>query len=110
MRSHRITVRLTDDEYEQLHKKASDSNMNQSRFVVNAIMNKQIIMIDGLKEYRRELRKIGNNLNQLTTLCHMGKIKCLNLDAAQKALTENWKSVRLLQKGLREDGMKSGGD
>jgi hypothetical protein len=36
-------------------------------------------VIDGLDEVVRQQKAIGRNLNQLTTLCNMGKVSVINL-------------------------------
>ncbi|MCH5298753.1 MAG: plasmid mobilization relaxosome protein MobC [Ruminococcus sp.] len=48
--------------------------MNFTEFVTNSALNKKIIKIDGLPDVLKEIKAIGRNLNQLTTLCNMGKI------------------------------------
>ncbi|MCH5297906.1 MAG: plasmid mobilization relaxosome protein MobC [Ruminococcus sp.] len=53
--------------------------MNFTEFVTCSSLNKKIIKIDGLTEVLKEIKAIGRNLNQLTTLCNMGKIVCPDL-------------------------------
>lgn len=50
-----------------------------SAFILTAVFDKQIIIVDGLEKSIAELKAIGRNLNQITTLCNMGKIECLEL-------------------------------
>ena len=53
--------------------------MNFTEFVTNSALNRKIIKIDGLTDLLKEIKAIGRNLNQLTTLCNMGKIVSLDL-------------------------------
>lgn len=53
--------------------------MSFTEFVTRAALNKQITIVDGLPEILKEVKAIGRNLNQLTTLCNMGKIICPEL-------------------------------
>lgn len=53
--------------------------MNFTEFVTRSALNKQITVVDGLPEILKEVKAIGRNLNQLTTLCNMGKIICPEL-------------------------------
>ena len=53
--------------------------MNFTEFVTNSALNKKIIKIDGLSDVLNEIKAIGRNLNQLTTLCNMGKVICPDL-------------------------------
>ena len=48
-------------------------------FILSAALDKPIIIVDGLEKSLAELKAIGRNLNQLTTLCNMGKIQALEL-------------------------------
>lgn len=53
--------------------------MNFTEFVTRSALNKQITVVDGLPEILKEVKAIGRNLNQLTTLCNMSKIICPEL-------------------------------
>ena len=52
--------------------------------------------IDGLDDATRELAKIGNNLNQLTRLCHQGVITCLDLSEIREQVKHIWQLLNLL--------------
>ncbi len=43
-------------------------------------LGQQIVRVDGLDEVLHELKAQGRNLNQLTTLVNMGKLKVLRGD------------------------------
>lgn len=53
--------------------------MNFTLFVTAASLGKRIAVIVGLDEVLKAQKAIGRNLNQLTTLCNMGKIFASNL-------------------------------
>lgn len=53
--------------------------MNFTEFITRSALNKKITVVDGLPEILKEVKAIGRNLNQLTTLCNMGKIICPEL-------------------------------
>ena len=50
-------------------------------YVTKCSLGKQIFVINGLDEVIRQQKAIGRNLNQLTTLCNMGKVNCVNLQS-----------------------------
>ena len=50
-----------------------------SAFILSMALGKEIIIVEGLENSLAELKAIGRNLNQLTTLCNMGKIQALEL-------------------------------
>ena len=74
-----IAMRFRESEYAATKKKAEKANMNFTEFVTAAAMNKPIVVINGLEDVLKEQKAIGRNLNQLTTLCNMGKIVCPDL-------------------------------
>ena len=57
--------------------------------------------MDGLTETAKEIKAIGRNLNQLTTLCNIGKIYCPDLIEMKK---EYAKSVLALEEVARRCG------
>ena len=59
-------------------------------------MNKEIIVIDGLEEIIKQLRKIGNNINQLTKLCNQGRLTNINLEDVKKEMKSIWQLLNLL--------------
>ena len=74
-----IAMRFRESDYAAIKKKAEKVNMNFTEFVTTAAMNKPITVINGLSDVLKEQKSIGRNINQLTTLCNMGKIVCPDL-------------------------------
>ena len=58
-------------------KKAVSPSMRA--FILDMWMNGKIIVNSDLRELNQELRYQGNNLNQLTKLCHQGRISAVDL-------------------------------
>lgn len=73
-------MRFRESDYAAIKKKAEKVNMNFTEFVTAAALNKPITVINGLDNILKEQKAIGRNLNQLTTLCNMGKIVCPDLN------------------------------
>lgn len=67
-------MRFRENDYMAIKRKAEKANMNFTEFVTAAAMNKPVTVINGLSDVLKEQKAIGRNLNQLTTLCNMGKI------------------------------------
>ena len=74
-----VALRFRENEYNRIKSKADKANMNFTEFVTRSALNKKITVVDGLPEILKEVKAIGRNLNQLTTLCNMGKIICPEL-------------------------------
>ncbi len=56
-------------------------------------------MVEGLDEVIRQQKALGRNLNQLTTLCNMGKVRFSNLDKLTDEYVEINKTLsKLLQR------------
>lgn len=69
-----ITFRVSQHEKERIAAKAKSVRFTTSDFCRHAALGKEVVHIEGLNECNYELNKIGNNLNQLTVLCHQRRI------------------------------------
>lgn len=83
-----IAMRFRESDYTAIKKKAEKVNMNFTEFVTAAAMNKSITVINGLSDVLKEQKAIGRNINQLTTLCNMGKIVCPDLQELKQQYAE----------------------
>ena len=79
MKDRKMSIRISDEDLQTLHHKAEEAKLTLTEYVTQCALGKQIIVIDGLDELIRQQKAIGRNLNQLTTLCNMGKINCVDL-------------------------------
>lgn len=73
-RNSSITFRVSEHEKERIAAKALTARFTTSDFCRCAALGKEIVHIEGLNQCNYELNKIGNNLNQLTVLCHQRRI------------------------------------
>ena len=79
-----IGFKVSEYENELIRRKAEKTKTNISSYVRSASMNKEIVVIDGLREMIQELNAIGNNLNQTTVLLRMGNIKNPNFEVIKE--------------------------
>ena len=79
MKNKKLSIRISDADWQQIHDKAEQANMTLTEYVTACCLGKQIVVIDGLDEVIRQQKAIGRNLNQLTTLANMGKVKAVYL-------------------------------
>ena len=89
------------EDREAIKELAKQSGMSMSNYVTDCCLGKQIIIIDELKEVLRELKGIGNNLNQLVMLVHMGKVKVVALEDVRQLLTDILIAVRQIAERKR---------
>ena len=66
------TFRASEKERQALKALAKKAHMSKSDFIRHAIFNKEIVVIDGLRDLTRELKAIGNNLNQIARAANAG--------------------------------------
>ena len=71
--------RLSESDYLRIHIRAEKAKLSMSAFILSTALGKEIIIVEGFEKSLAELKAIGRNLNQLTTLCNMGKIQALEL-------------------------------
>lgn len=97
-RNLQTNIRMTENEMERIKKKAKSANMTFSNYVITSALNNEIIVIDGIKGFTHQLSKIGTNLNQLTMLCHQGKINCADITTVNKLLNDLWEYLVAIRK------------
>jgi hypothetical protein len=79
MKDKKLSIRISEEDLRTLHHKADKAKLSITDYVTKACLGKQIFVINGLDEVIRQQKAIGRNLNQLTTLCNMGKVNSVNL-------------------------------
>ena len=82
---------LTQEELEGLKTRISNTNLNQSTYIRKSILDKNITVIPGIRDFTIEIKRIGNNLNQITRLANEGSIKILGNDLSD--IKEDLKKV-----------------
>lgn len=88
-----ITIRVTEKEKEKLIKKSINAELSLSEYLIEQGLDKDIIRIEGLDEFITELRRIGNNINQLTHLANSGAIYTVDLSNIKIELGKIWKAI-----------------
>ena len=91
-----FNFRVNEKEYNKIKSKIEKSELNTSEYLLKTAMDKDIIVIDGLEEIIMQLRKIGNNINQLTKLCNQGRLTNINLEDVKKEMKSIWQLLNLL--------------
>ena len=73
-----ISTRVTPEQREIIEEKAYSSYRTPSMYLRDCALDKKIVVVKGVDEVANELRKIGNNLNQLTRAVNAGY--CYQID------------------------------
>lgn len=79
MKDRKMSIRISDANLQQIHDRASHAGMTLTEYVTACCLGKRIVVVEGLEEVIRQQKGIGRNLNQLTTLANMGKIRTVSL-------------------------------
>ena len=85
-----ITIRVTKQEKEKLIKNSQKAEMTLSEYLIEQGLERDIIIIEDVRNFVHELRKIGNNINQLTHLANSGMIKVVYLDGFKEDMKKIW--------------------
>ncbi|MBQ3019700.1 MAG: MobC family plasmid mobilization relaxosome protein [Clostridia bacterium] len=102
-RSISIPIRVTEKELTTIEIKATKAGMNRTDYLIACAVGKRTMVIDDLTPLLAELRRIGNNLNQLTRLAHLGKIEAISLAEANEVLQQTYEKLRqLARKGAKD--------
>ncbi|MCG8540144.1 MAG: MobC family plasmid mobilization relaxosome protein [Clostridia bacterium] len=93
--------RIASGDLRKIKAKAKKANISVSAYIISSSLDKEIVVIDEIKEFTRQLSKVGNNLNQLTVLCHQGRITHPNLSAIHKLLQDIYKFLISIRKNKK---------
>lgn len=92
----KINIRLTKKEKSIIESKAKKLNMTITKFIVSSCLKDKIIIINGLDKVDTELRRIGNNINQLTRLANEKIITVINLKELRMEVNNIWQLLKQL--------------
>jgi len=86
MKTRKFAFRIKESDYQLLKSKAKRGKVTMTSLIISAVTGKEIIVIDDLKNLLTELKAIGRNLNQQTTLANMGKVNTVYLTETKLGL------------------------
>ena len=92
----KINIRLTEKEKNIIESKAKKLNMTITRFIVSSCLKDKIVIVNGLDKVDTELRRIGNNINQLTRLANEKIITVINLKELRMEVNNIWQLLKQL--------------
>lgn len=99
-RNKAITLRLTTDELTKFQNKLKKSGAkNQTDFVMKLLENKPIIVVNELIPFLVELKKQGNNLNQVVRALHEGIVDKDRLEQVLQECHEIYQKLLVLKLG-----------
>ena len=95
-----ISTRVTPEQREIIEEKAYSSYRTPSMYLRDCALDKKIIVVKGVDEVANELRKIGNNLNQLTRAVNSGCYE-VDLRETREEVARLWQLLNSLTQEVR---------
>ena len=86
-----VTFWLSEHELSLLKNKISKTSLTRSDYLRKCSLNKNITVIPGIRDLVIEIKRIGNNLNQLTRSVNRGALTVLGDDF--KVIKDDLKTV-----------------
>ena len=102
-RNKQIILRSTEKEYEIIQKKIVKSKLKQNDYLLKSALQKDIIVIEGLKELLLELIREGKNLNQISKALNQNEnIKLNEITELKEKLIDLWGTAEEILKEVKK--------
>ena len=85
LKDKKFAFRVSERDLNQIRLKAKRARMTVTDYLVTSALSKDIVVIDGVEQLISQMKAVGKNLNQLTTLAHMGRIQAVRLDEVRES-------------------------
>ena len=92
----KINIRLTEKEKSIIEIKAKKFNMTITKFIISSCLKDKIVIVNGLDKVDTELRRIGNNINQLTRRANEKIITVIDLKELRMEVNNIWQLLKQL--------------
>ena len=95
-RPKQLSFRVNEEEYQKLQERVQESGKNQQEYILSCVLDKKIVNTDGIKELIPELKRIGNNINQIAKRCHEGGVLPSEAEVREQGeeLKQVWQLLR----------------
>jgi len=92
----KINIRLSEKEKNIIEVKAKKLNMTITKFIISSCLKDKIVIVNELDKVGTELRRIGNNINQLTRLANEKIITVIDLKELRMEVNNIWQLLKQL--------------
>lgn len=92
----KINIRLSEKEKNIIEVKAKKMNMTITKFIISSCLKDKIVIVNELDKVGTELRRIGNNINQLTRLANEKIITVIDLKELRMEVNNIWQLLKQL--------------
>lgn len=94
LKDKKFAFRVSERDLNQIRIKAKRARMTVTDYLVASALGKEIVVIDGVESLISQMKAVGKNLNQLTTLAHMGRIQAVRLDEVRESFGDITAAIR----------------
>lgn len=103
IRGKQLNFRLSETELKKFEKNVEKSKLKKSEYLRKCILDKEIIVIDDIKDLVFQMKAIGTNLNQLTRAVNSGEVQNIKeLQEMKIELDKVWIEVLKALKKVNE--------
>ena len=81
-----ITIRCTEEERDKIKAMAEQHDLILSDYVLRSALGKKIVVVNDLDEVVRQIKAIGNNINQLARAVNEGRLSAVNFETVHRDL------------------------
>ena len=92
-RNKSIPIRVTEKELQAIDANAKKAKKNRTEYMISSAIDKEITVIEDLREMIVQLKRIGNNLNQLTRKANAQEVKVVDLEETCTELGNIYQAV-----------------
>ena len=92
----KINIRLSEKEKNIIEVKAKKLNMTITKFIISSCLKDKIVIVNELDKVGTELRRVGNNINQLTRLANKKIITVIDLKELRMEVNNVWQLLKQL--------------
>ncbi len=94
LKDKKFAFRVSERDLNQIRIKAKRARLTVTDYLVISALNKEIVVIDGVESLISQMKAVGKNLNQLTTLAHKGRIQAVRLDDVRESFGDIAAAIR----------------
>lgn len=93
MKTKRLNFRVSETMGALIRDKAKSAGMSLTNYLVLCAIGKEVVNYDGLKELTAQVKRLGNNVNQLLLLARQDRIRAVNLTQTQEELKKIYEQL-----------------
>ncbi len=86
--------RISERDLAEIKCKAKIAKLTVTDYITKSALQQEITVINGLPQMTSELKAIGNNLNQLTILANMDRLKVIDLSQIEEQLANIYSELK----------------